>query len=390
MRYDAIVIGAGPGGTSAAITLGMAGRRVLLLEKSRFPREKLCGEFLTPECRAIFNRLGVLDRLISAGAALISQYNIYSQEGNGIEIPLRWLADGEGEALGLSRGRMDTILLDRAREVGVEVREEFSVAAGFRVEDGDGIVEGQHASVKESFRAGLVIDASGRNGAFSRQLSRQAGQVSLFQGARIFGCKVHLRRIPGMAGLGELYFFADGYGGLSDIEGERSNLCFLTTEKTLLEARGDREKLLDLTLNTNPVAKKRLKEAVMAGEWHGTGPITYGRQQKLAGVLAVGDSSAFIDPFTGSGMLLALTSGELAGQVVDQHLSAGNRKADEIIADYEVRHRSMFTRRYRAVSMLRNLAFRPAARKLMVTILARQQSLARAVARSTRSTRMKQ
>jgi flavin-dependent dehydrogenase len=175
MRYDAIVIGAGPGGTSAAITLGMAGRRVLLLEKSRFPREKLCGEFLTPECRAIFNRLGVLDRLISAGAALISQYNIYSQEGNGIEIPLRWLAEGE-EALGLSRGRMDTILLDRAREVGVEVREEFSVAAGFRVEDGDGVVEGQHASVKESFRASLVIDASGRNGAFSRQLPGRSGR----------------------------------------------------------------------------------------------------------------------------------------------------------------------------------------------------------------------
>lgn len=382
MRYDAIVIGAGPGGTSAAITLGLAGRRVLLLEKSRFPREKLCGEFLTPECRAIFSRLGVIDRLISAGAASINQYNIYSPDGSGVEIPLRWIAEGEGDALGLSRGRMDSILLDRAREVGVEVREEFNVSPDFRVEDGYGIIEGQQSGgTKESFYASLVVDSSGRNGVFSRQLSRKA---SLFQGARIFGCKVHLRRIPDMEGLGELYFFADGYGGLSDIEGERSNLCFLTTEKTLLEARGDREKLLDLTLRTNPVSRKRLKDAVMAGEWHGTGPIVYGRQQTMAGVLAVGDASAFIDPFTGSGMLLALTSGELAGRVINHHLTAGNRKADEIITDYETRHRSLFTRRYRAVSMLRSLAFRPAARKLLVSILARQQSLARAVARSTR------
>lgn len=385
MKYDIIVIGAGPAGSSAAITLSQSGCRVLLLEKSRFPREKLCGEFLTPECLPLFDRLGVRERLIEAGAASIRHWTIHPPEGTGIDIPLSWIADGYPYALGLSRARMDQILLDRAREVGVEVREEFQVSPEFFLEGGDSLVQGHRAGQAiESFRAGLVIDASGRNGVFSRRIEQP---VSRFHGARVFGCKVHLKRIEGLRDRGELYFFADGYGGLSDIEGDRTNLCFLTTEKTLLAARGDREKLLDLTLRTNRAARERLTGAEVAGEWLGTGPITYGRHRTLPGVLAIGDAGAFIDPFTGSGMLLALSSGILAGEVIDQYFAAGAGDRESIISAYRHRHRGLFSRRYRAVSMLRSLAFRPAMRSLLVGLLSRHQSLARAVARSTRMNR---
>lgn len=389
-RYDAIVIGAGPAGTAAAITLGLAGRQVLLVEKSRFPREKLCGEFLTPESRPILTRLGVEEEMLAAGAALIEQFNLYDPAGRCVEIPMRWIADGA--ALGITRGRMDRILLDRAVEVGVEVREEFTIGPSFRIEGDDQILEGRYAEGPlETLRTMITVDASGRHGAFSRQIRQEASRLN---GARLFGCKVHLQRIPGMEGLGELFFFGDGYGGLSDVEEDRSNLCFLTTERTLIEARGDREKLLDLTVRTNPVARARLAVATAAGEWHGTGPITYGRQQTMAGVLTVGDASAFIDPFTGSGMLLALASGELAAQVIDRHLSAksagrsgSGTPADAMlmIAEYHQRHRSLFSRRYRAVSLLRRLAFQPATRQLMVSLLSRQQGLARLIARSTRA-----
>lgn len=380
-RYDAIIIGAGPAGTAAAITLGGLGRSVLLLEKSRFPREKLCGEFVTPESRPIFSRLGVERRLLDAGAALIRQFNLYSPEGGRVEIPLEWIASGE--AIGISRGRMDQILLDRARECGVEVREEFTVSPNLQLENGLSLLEGQSGTGPiEKFESHIVVDASGRNGVFSRRISQN---VSRLNGARLFGCKVHLRRIPDMEGLGELFFFGDGYGGLSDIEGMRSNLCFLTTEKTLQEARGDRQKLLDLTLRTNPAARRRLATAVIDGEWHGTGPITYGRQQVMPGVLAIGDSRAFIDPFTGSGMLLALASGELAGEVIESHLPGGTQSGAAIISDYQDRHRRLFSRRYEAVSMLRGLAFRPLPRRLLVALLSRQQRLARFIARSTRA-----
>lgn len=294
---------------------------------------------------------------------------------------MSWMADGE--ALGISRASMDRILMNRAQELGVEVREGFTVSSKLTVEGGWRVIEGsQDGGSLEMMRGRVIIDASGRNGVFSRQVSQEA---SRFNGARVFGCKVHLRRIRDMEGLGELYFFGDGYGGLSDIEDERSNLCFLTTEKSLIEARGDRERLLDLTVRANPAARARLKDAEAIGEWHGTGPITYGRQQTMSGILAVGDSSAFIDPFTGSGMLLALASGELAANVIDHHLSDRATLAETIIADYQHRHRSLFSRRYRTVSLLRKMAFSALPRQMMVSVLSRQQSLARLIARSTRA-----
>ena len=383
MNYDVIVIGCGPAGSASAILLGSAGWKVLLLERGRFPRHKLCGEFLTPEARPILARLGAEERMLAAGSALIRQFNIYSPDGRCLAIPMDWIA--RGEALGISRASMDRIMMDRAREVGVEVREGFTVSSKLSAEGEDRVIEGhEDGREPERLRARVIIDASGRNGAFSREVNQEASRLN---GARVFGCKVHLSRVEGMEGLGELFFFGDGYGGLSDVEDERSNLCFLTTERTLIEARGDRTKLLDLTLRTNPAARARLRSAEFIGEWHGTGPITYGRQQTMPGILAVGDSSAFIDPFTGSGMLLAFASGELAAEVIDRHLSTGRVRTDSIIADYQLRHRTLFTRRYRAVSMLRRLAFRAGTRHLMVSILSRQQSLARLIARSTRSGR---
>ena len=84
-------------------------------------------------------------------------------------------------------------------------------------------------------------------------------------------------------------------------------------------------------------------------------------------------------------MLLALSSGELAAQVIDLHLSSGQASPRQMIEKYHDCHRSLFSRRYRAVSLLRRIAFRPATRQLMVSILSRQQSLARMIARSTRA-----
>ncbi len=127
-NYDVIVIGAGPAGSSVSTLLAGSGWRVLLMEKSRFPREKLCGEFISPECLAFFERLGVRDRMLAARPQMISKMVLFAPNGRGIEMPLTWLTNGEAQALGLSRARMDAILLDRVREMGVEVREGFHVA----------------------------------------------------------------------------------------------------------------------------------------------------------------------------------------------------------------------------------------------------------------------
>jgi menaquinone-9 beta-reductase len=297
---------------------------------------------------------------------------------------MEWIADGHRHAICISRARMDLILLECARQAGVDVREGFHVSPRLLRENRHGneriFVEGKaDGETIERFLAPLALDASGRNGVFSNQVERRS---SLLGGSRLFGCKVHMRAVEGMRGLGELFFYSDGYGGLVDVENDRTNLCFITTEATLREARGDREKLLDLTMRSNPAARRRLLNAVIDGEWVGTGPLTYGRRRSIPGLISIGDAGAFIDPFTGSGILLALRAAELAAEVIRQAFFAGVRDAGAIAKRYDQLYRARFTWRFRACAFLRAVAFNSTARNAMVSLLSRHRSLVKLMALS--------
>ena len=121
--FDVAIAGAGPAGSSAAIQLALAGARVLLIEEKKFPRPKLCGEFISPECLTHFKRLGVMEQMSAAGGAAVSETVFYSRHGNSVAVPSEWFMSGT-QALGLSRSEMDHRLLQRAKHAGVLVLEE--------------------------------------------------------------------------------------------------------------------------------------------------------------------------------------------------------------------------------------------------------------------------
>src|SRR2546421_932043 len=125
-QYDAVIVGGGPAGASAAIHLAMRGARVLLAEQKKFPREKLCGEFISPECSLHFERLGVIDRMLAASPARLNETVFYARTGKSVCVPSAWFG-ANGSALGLSRAEMDERLLRRAGEAGVTVLENAQV-----------------------------------------------------------------------------------------------------------------------------------------------------------------------------------------------------------------------------------------------------------------------
>src|ERR671933_106926 len=133
--FDVIIVGGGPAGASAAIHLAGRGARVLLAEQKRFPREKLCGEFISPECLEHFARLGALERMEAAHGACVARTVFYAPSGRSLTVPSAWFAGGGEAALGLSRAEMDARLLERARESGVCVLEDATLEGVIVEED---------------------------------------------------------------------------------------------------------------------------------------------------------------------------------------------------------------------------------------------------------------
>ncbi len=408
--YDVIIVGGGPAGASAAIRLATAGARVLLAEQKKFPRAKLCGEFISPECLAHFAELGALADMITAGGPRITTTDFYTRGGRKVSVPSAWFGhDGEsvdsasnnatnGGALGLSRAEMDERLLVRARTAGVEVWEEAQACGLLWAEGRVCGVELQHAGATHSVRAPITLDATGRARALARRVERARGndEQARTNGhthktrAPLVAFKAHLENVHLADGACEIYFYRGGYGGLSRVEGGLSNLCFIVAARDVRARASDAARVMREVVMTNRRAAEALRDARVRSEWLAVALESFGRWPLVpaAGLLTVGDAAAFIDPFTGSGMLMALESGALAAAVIAHalpHLRAGD-SFPALAADYRARYRARFDARLRVCSLLRRAAFAP--RPVMaaaVVALGASARVRRTLARATRT-----
>ena len=323
--FDVIIVGGGPAGSSAAIHMAARGARVLLAERERFPREKLCGEFISPECLGHFARLGVLGRMESAGGSEVTETVFYAPSGRALSVPSEWFGGGACAALGLSRAEMDARLLERAREVGVRVLEE-SALARVLVEGGRvcGVsLHAEGARVRE-YRARVTVDATGRHRAVVRRAERELkghgpkDESEAVGSEKLVAFKAHLEGARGASGACEIYFYPGGYGGLSPVEGGASNLCFFARARDVRARGGDAARVMREVLMRNRRAAETLESASAKTRWLAVAVESFGRHEPAPapGLIAAGDAAAFIDPFTGSGMLMALEGGELAAVAV--------------------------------------------------------------------------
>ena len=398
--YDAIIIGGGPAGSSAAVSLSQRGARVLLLEEKRMPREKLCGEFITPECFPTLERLGVMERMLAAGAQKIARVSLVVASGKSVQTHISKMSDDATWAMSLSRARFDQILFDRARETGAVCLE--GVAVNGCVFDEGGPRKVEALSLKEgarvSFEAPVIIDASGRN---SRLMVGKRERIAGRPGSRLYALKAHFKGIEGIDEQVELYFFPQGYGGLSLVEDGRINLCFIVGERSLKNAGGDASKVVEQTLMNNRLARERLRGAEVAGKWYSAGPLTFGRRRLARdGVIAIGDASGMIDPFTGTGIQMALRTGEMVAEAIVEVMGSVGSAAfgedkvagqqgrssalDSVLAIYARQYEREFYNRMRVAGLLRAAAFSPPTASAVATVLARMPRLTNRVLRATR------
>ena len=282
--FDVIIAGAGPAGTSAAIHLARKDIRVLLVEQKKFPRPKLCGEFISPECRQHFQSLGVANAITLSGATSLTETVFYSSGGLRVTVPSRWF--GESVALGLSRAVMDHVLLRRARDCGVTVLDGASISEPLMNGKGALGVKVKVDGSERTYTAPLTIDATGR----ARILTRKLECAESRSKPTLVAFKVHLRNTRVATNACEIYFYRDGYGGLSTIEGELSNLCFIVSAEQVKRYRSDPEAVMRELVMKNRRAAYTLEHAEAESEWLSASWERFGRQRPspVRGLLAIG------------------------------------------------------------------------------------------------------
>jgi flavin-dependent dehydrogenase len=390
--FDVAIAGAGPAGTSAAIQLAMDGARVLLVEEKKFPRPKLCGEFISPECLAHFTRLRVEEQMLGAGGTSLVETVFYSRRGHQVAVPSEWFKSG-ASALGLSRSEMDHKLLERAKAAGVVVIE-GGHAAGLISEQGRvrGIrVKRTHANgdgCSDEYRALVTIDATGRNRSLARHVDRRTPGLKNRQRARLVAFKVHLENAEVAPGACEIYFYKGGYGGLSSVEGGLSNLCFIVSADDVRRHASDPELVLREVLMKNVRAAKTLSAASARTAWLSVSLEGFGKRALVPadGLLSIGDAAAFIDPFTGSGMLMALESGQVAAETIGRHLPKLRQGGlfDSLTNQYRTEYATRFNSRLQVSGLLRRAAFVPGLAEAAILLCGTSSRLRRKLARATR------
>lgn len=383
-RSKVVIAGAGPAGSTLAIRLARLGHDITLIERETFPRHKLCGEFISPECLVHFAELGVLDEMFAAGGEQIHRTRFSDQKGRGFAISSGTFGHGPA-ALGLSRSAMDNILLKNAKEAGVRVLEGARVTSSdvehnyldhIEIVDGLGTVE--------TIKADLFVDATGRSRALTKLVHRKMGSIVNAPPLAV-GFKAHFRGAAIKPGVCEIFVFPGGYGGLSSVENGLVNLCFLMDPKAARKTGPDPQTLLEHAVGLNPKAQAVLMNAEQGSDWLAVSINSFGRTpaSPVRNLLAIGDAAAFIDPFTGSGMLMAFESSALLAAAVEK-----NPNSLEVLrCDHEHAREAAFARRLRICSFLRRAAFVPGLPSALIRVIARSKAAQDYLAGATRTPR---
>ncbi len=329
-EYDVAIIGGGPAGATPAILLAQKGRRVVVLEREKFPRFRI-GESLLPYSMGAFDRLGVREELKEkampkngaeiATACGTRQIKFYFKNGFRLK---------HGDAFQMERSEFDQVLLNRAREVGAEVRE------GIHVERADLSSDGVTLHTNEgTVRARYVIDGSGRNSVIGNQLGLRKPYPHL----KKFSCFGHFDGVQRDDGIdGTLTRLVRGEGfwfWLIPLDEKRTSVGLVMDASTFRARKLSPDDMLDAAIAESPLMRDRMKAATRIGKAHSASDYSF-RNERFTGDrwMLTGDAAGFIDPIFSTGVFLAIHSGERAAMALDRVLSDASKQA-RLFADYE-------------------------------------------------------
>jgi len=333
--YDVAIIGGGPAGTTAAALLARAGRRVIVLERDKFPRFHI-GESLLPFSMKAFTRLGLHEKLLRAGFMKKfggEMFGSCSEKGTKFYFKDAFRSQTD-HSYQVTRADFDKVLLDHAAESGAEVHEETAVEhVEFANEHVNLSVKWNGSSQK--IRACYVIDASGRNSVLGIKFGIKKTYDHL-QKLSIFAHYDGVWRAEGRDGtLTLLIRGIDRWFWMIPLTVERTSIGVVLDSEVLRSSKLIPEEFLEQALVEQPIIAKRMTNARRASKVYVATDFSY-RSRKLHGDrwLLAGDAAGFIDPIFSSGVFLAVFSGEQCADALNEVLDHPH-KARRLFRRYE-------------------------------------------------------
>jgi len=307
------VVGAGPAGATTALLLARAGLSVVLVDRTRFPRDKPCAEYLSPATTEILERLGgnLLDAVEGVPHAKLSGMKVVAPDGTAM--CGRFRAGPRPYSFALPRTAFDPLLLSAAARAGAVVRERMTVedlvwdrgaVAGF--------VARSPAGHRTTHRTRVVIGADGLRSVVARRL----GLIRHSPPERI-AFAAHVADVRGVDGVGELHVSDRGYVGLGPVGGGITTVALVLPLRQVRASGRDYRREFFAELERFPGLAGRFDPRRLVRQVLATGPFAqWARTAVVPGALLVGDAADFFDPFTGQGIHSAMRGAELAAQAL--------------------------------------------------------------------------
>lgn len=317
--FDVVIVGGGPAGSSCATFCAAAGLRTAIVEREKFPREKVCGDCINPSCWPILRRLEVAEGVRNLPHGELHRVDFIGIGGQRVSIQL---PDGENAEIAVKRSLFDDLLLERARALGATIFESATVTAltppdprseRWKITLGDQVVE-----------ARIVVAADGRNSTVARicgLLPRPAKERIALQ--------THLPLPHDFGDRVVLEFRPEGYSGQAPVGEGQLNVCLVSVPKQIGSLRAWAEERFGISPDH---------------AWRTITPLT--REPILPAhpsLFFVGDAARVVEPFTGEGIYYALASGELAARAIALQGEGGN--ASDVAIAYSAAHAQLYRHR---------------------------------------------
>ncbi len=337
---DVLVIGGGPAGSSVAALLAERGRRVVLLEKEKHPRFHI-GESLLPYNLPLLDRLGVRARVETSaqhkhGIEFVSPFH-----GKSVRYEFANAWDKRFPyAFQVRRSSFDHILLRNAATKGAEVIEECRVTGvAFADDDCPRVSAVNQDGTTREWRAGFIVDASGRDTLLATQMGAKARDARN-DSAAIFGHFTNARRLPGQAaGNISIVWFDNGWFWFIPLSDGATSIGAVCPAAFFKNRGTDLNSFFMGLIASSPEIADRLRDATLVGNVSATGNYSYA-SKILSGrnFIMAGDACTFIDPVFSTGVYIAMQTGFWAADAVDACLNRPNR-APRILRRYDTQTR---------------------------------------------------